>query len=897
MTTKTARAEWLWGAFCFVVMLLWVPWIARLESSLPMPAVVGQPAAAQPTNENQKTIDRTCTEQTNLVLQPLASAKCLFEGMSEEQQREKTEISTTKVPPETLPDQATEISPDSESPLTSDEAPQAPQAESDAGVDKWILYTSLAWFGLAIGAFFRWRAKPSWWVAGIGTILVAILCLVIQESVAIWAIERGYTVSFDESEKQIAGIVHGWAVAILFALSMILAAMTLPEKLRNVPGIWKVILTVLLLLPVLSLAARGSIVGSDDNNPLAMAYPYIVWGAMTALGGISRWRSWPTMLFLGLCLLEGVRSHYNMGPSWSAFIVQGSQIDLLDFTKIFSVMLATKFLGLVIGQNFSIAQRLSLVEENPLWSEHFGAFRNSWPMFLLFGMAVYVSGVVGQIATRMGVEATREAYELSASKLVVDARGGNAVDASGCAEVSQTLELSEQNDTTVDKALLAATVQMEALLLKCAETRINRAAQSFGQGNQNSAAFIRYLGANMLPREHAPNADLGCKWYQIGCRLKEWVLRRLRDAYLKASDAIRTEANKEAAAFESSNAENINAARLRLLDIYNEKIRAGQNAAATGIRAGTQRYEQFNMISWLYACMVLLQAYLFVWARRVFRIEKGLSAELEGRVLRQDQEGTISYVEPDNAPVAKQSGTDQSISHIPACWVNRKQEYILDEAVVNLGWSLRTDLIIEGEHDRLTIPQKAFAMILRVLTRRYRMRRVDKLSWKRAQAFGFNAVTIRTTTPVSLVEFSLPQGSAIFFRDLKPLAGFTDGIALETVYSLRITSLLFGQAIFRKATAKSAGRMLFVVTGEPPGARVGPGGAPATNYFVFPTGTLVAWDQYEHFKVSAEDSIEDTFFSEHSLRADCRRVLRDQTAGRGFSTAVFRIIRRFLFPL
>lgn len=890
----------LWGAFCLVAMLLWVPWIAQWEER---PDELGQTTQPLPDQtewdaEREKLLARYCRTPGPHPLATLQSTRC----------------DAAKRVLTTLEQKRTSLRPpEAEGPTAGAVAADGTvwnnaQAEIDADVTATFLGIGLVLLLLVLGSIFCYRRKyfVSFWLCSIPAVVVIVLLA--QEFIANRAHIYGLHVLFDAGGAQIAGTTHGWAMLVLGVAFFLLAAITIRPQLKRVPGLWKAIIFLAIALPLFGLVAGWSLIenvasrpSGQPKNHMADAYPYLIWVAMVALGGVSRWRSWPTMMFLALCMLEALRSHYGLGPSWSAFIVQGAQIDWIDFTKLIGAMLAARFLGMVIGQNATIAERLALAEKSPIWTGHKGALKNSWPMFFLFLVAILASLKVDEQTTVAGVQATREIYQLAVNQLVVDSRGSDTPDETSCASSQTNLVLNEREDKEIDKALEAATVQMAKVLLDCATVRIDRASRSFGEANRSSADFIRFLGANMLPRDKAPNANLGCRWYQVGCKLKEWVLRRLRDAYLRASDAIRTEANKEAEAFERSNQEASANAREKVLAIYESQIGHGRALALTGIQSGAKRLDQLQLLSWLYAGMVLMQAYLFVWARRVFRIDARLSAELEGRVLEDNSRGEIRYLEPERIIEQQQKdGAGNAIPPVrPAEWADRGQEYRMEQPDVSLGWSLRADLIIEGEHDRLTVPQRSFAAIPRILTRRYRMRRVDADSWQRAGSFGFQAVTIRSTSPASLAEFKLEKGSAIFFRDLGPLAGFTDGIKLETVYSLRITSLLFGQSIFRKATAVEDGRVLFMVTGDLSGAYQS-GDRPRKQMptkCVFPTGTLVAWDVNEHFKVSAEDSIADTFFSEHSLRADGLRVLRDQTAGRGFSSAVFRIIRRFMFPL
>jgi len=933
MTTGSVKSEWWWGTFCLVVMLFWVPLIGKVEDGA---ALLPKDGGAQPesridsdAHQSQVRPSTFCDAHAGQGLRPSVFFECVIipaaldfckdvlDFCEEGEKANKAKLAPSELPSaaEVDPSIASIASVDDVS-STETATPATKSRSSDTSAEGalsrgWLLLRFIVDAGLLIAlallVFQRWRKTPTAWISAAGIVLVIVASIAMQEAFAVWAEKLGFLVhgTFG-SETRSAGVVHEEAVWFLLVAAIVLAAITLRERVSNVPGIGKAIIPVILLLPGLSLTARDSTTGGEQST-LAWIYPALVYLAMTVLGGISRWRAWPTMLFLALCLLEGVRDYFEQGPSWSAFIVQGSHIDLLDVMKLLSLMLATKFLGLVVAQNFEIVQRLWTLKEKPLTKMHGKAFSNCWPMFVLFVAAGFVSVFIGSETTQLGVKATREAYAKSAAVIVVDSSRPEAGGHLSCVNGNQTLLLNEESEKAVKDALIEFTNQMEMLLLACAKARIERAEQEFGDKSKDTASFIRFLGANMLPRDQAPNANLGCRWYDIGCRLKEWVLRRLRDAYLKASETIRNEADKEADAFEKSADRSIEATKTKLLKIYKDQITNGHEVASSGIRTGFQRADQFNTASWLYAWMVLLQAYLFVLARLIFRTEQPASAELEGRIRRELEDGSTVYVDGESKHLSVDAQQHQERSDVNRPhWKILKQEYCMSEADVSLGWSLRTDLIIEGEHDRLTIPQKGFAMLPRLLARRYRMRRVDSLSWSRSQLFGYTAVTIRTTSPVCLVEFTIPKDASIFFRDLGPLAGFSDSITLETVYSLRITSLLFGQAIFRRATAtKTDGRVLFVVTGDPPGGQALSEGAEhreskAAKHapkFVFPTGTLVAWDVDEHFKVSAQDSVEDTFFSEHSLRADGSGVLRDQTAGRGFSTAVFRIIRRFLLPL
>lgn len=828
-----------WGVFCFFVMLSWLPLIAgvsRGELSVNTPAV--ESTAATPSTLGWADF-----------MPPPASCAWTYEQWW-------------------LP--TTWILCDPGHMATDTAEPLAPGPWSLEVLTLTLINGLL--LGIFVGAVRRWGVR-AWRQKRKAEIVYPMLVIAAMAALAFALISipswLGPPDISSRAKESTLGIPNPGAVVLCMIVSGFLAFTQMPSRL-SISGPNKALIGIALVAATFWQLAMTS--GLVDFGVPAIVYYILAFLSMAALGGVARLRSVPTAVFFMLCFIEGLRTHYGAEPTWTRLLFSAPSITLFDVLWLIFVILTAKFVGLIFGQNFKIIQRISRVDERPLGRLHGRAWKLSYPMFFLFAISWVMNWAVGNGISALGVRAVESGVN------GVTEIGSHE---NGCKEYT-ALVLSGDQKVSIEAAMTAAVDHTDEQLRKCGEIRIKEEAAAASAAGKSASDFIRTTGSQLLPPGKAPNADLGCRWYDIGCRLEEWVLRRLRDAYLDASDRIAREADAKAEEFAKSSTANVGDAEAALLSILQNEITGVAAISKESIVYSALKQRQLSIAGWLYAFLVLAQAYLFVLARLVFRTEQPYSAALAGNVLARDRKDGFQFL---------RGPGDEGLAEIgsPSTWVSHEQEFVLDKEDLVLGWSLRSDAIVDGEHDRMTIPQKTFAIFPRLLKNRYRMRRVDRESWDRAERLGYDSVRVRCTSPVTLCAFQIPQGGSIYFRDIGPLLGFTDSIKLETEYSLRITSLLFGQAIFRRATAVNGpGRVLFMVTGDPP---------PIDATGVFPTGTLVAWDVNEHFKVSAQETVADAFLSEHSLQAMSQRVLRDQNAGRGFSTAVIRVVRRFLLPL
>lgn len=209
-------------------------------------------------------------------------------------------------------------------------------------------------------------------------------------------------------------------------------------------------------------------------------------------------------------------------------------------------------------------------------------------------------------------------------------------------------------------------------------------------------------------------------------------------------------------------------------------------------------------------------------------------------------------------------------------------EYTIDPEQTTENYYVTRSFEPSGRAPKFSIPQWRAAAVARILTRNYAMNKV--LIAAKPEKVHFKAMGSH-----EFVEWEIKKGEEVIFH-FKNFVGMSEGVKINALVSLRLTSLLFGRLIF--TTAKGPGKLILLTKGEP--ITMNDTNANAS----IATSRILAWQKSTRFNVESELNLVDVFMSGIYLRKkEGDPILIDADAKGRSKNGIVRFIKNFILPV
>lgn len=261
-----------------------------------------------------------------------------------------------------------------------------------------------------------------------------------------------------------------------------------------------------------------------------------------------------------------------------------------------------------------------------------------------------------------------------------------------------------------------------------------------------------------------------------------------------------------------------------------------------------------QMLGHILFAFICLKSFLYVFSRVVFHRETGTFLTL--------------------------GKTQGNVEARPAEIVFHGEEYVIPADKAST-WFVARRFQAQGKPPRFAWPQPTKAPIARFLHRATFMNRVDV-------AVGDTEVHYSAMRGAKFVEWTLaPEESVVF--DFRNFVAMSDGVAVSTLISPRITSMLLGHFIFSVATGP--GKLLLMSDGR---SRVLHTDQAQAS---FPPERLLAMNKDTRFHVESEMGIVDIYVSTAYLKpVGSGTVVVDVDRQKGGESGLGRFVTHFLLP-
>ncbi|MEM6803172.1 MAG: AIM24 family protein, partial [Bacteroidota bacterium] len=250
---------------------------------------------------------------------------------------------------------------------------------------------------------------------------------------------------------------------------------------------------------------------------------------------------------------------------------------------------------------------------------------------------------------------------------------------------------------------------------------------------------------------------------------------------------------------------------------------------------------------------IVIKSFAYVFARVLYSKEKGRSISL--------QVGNLSMLK------GQIGGTGNSYS-ISA---DSEQDFYVSRIYEPAGRA-----------PKITIPQPAKSFLARIFRRAWTMNHL-------VMEEGRGEIKFNAPGGKEFVEWKLAPGEVVIFH-YRNFVAMSESIQLSTLFSLRLTSLLFGRMIF--SAAQGPGTLVLTTKGK---AQYGAQEAAGLSV---PESRLMAWQKNASFYVESELNVFDVFFSGVYLkRLDQDLLIVDSDQIGKAKSGIFKFFKHFLLPI
>ena len=179
---------------------------------------------------------------------------------------------------------------------------------------------------------------------------------------------------------------------------------------------------------------------------------------------------------------------------------------------------------------------------------------------------------------------------------------------------------------------------------------------------------------------------------------------------------------------------------------------------------------------------------------------------------------------------------------------------------------------------KFAVPQWKNSSISRILTKSFAMNEISR-------ADNDCGAHLSATGSAEFIEWNLKDGEEIIFR-YQNLAALTESVALKTIVSFRLPSLVFGKVFH--SCARGPGKIIFLSKG---GTKV----LDATTSI--PINRAIAWNRDTQFEIKAQLNPIDVFFSGVYFKPSSPDAVILDSDERGTpETGLVRFIKNFVIP-
>lgn len=298
--------------------------------------------------------------------------------------------------------------------------------------------------------------------------------------------------------------------------------------------------------------------------------------------------------------------------------------------------------------------------------------------------------------------------------------------------------------------------------------------------------------------------------------------------------------------------ENVNAEAKRNVETGFENMKTATRHSMMSINHALKFSDLFsNML----VLLLILKSYFYVFSRVAFSAREDLFVSL-----------TSEKKDFENGEIVRH-GTEYTIpiDHKEAYYISRNYQPT-------------------GRAPKFSIPFWTTSFVARIKANAYAMNEVE------VRENNTETVDFRSLAGAEFVEWNLKEGEEVVFS-YDQFVAMTENITLESLISLRLTSMLFGRTFFM--VAKGPGKLVLQTKGKPI--------ANDDEYLVrsVPIERLVAWQKSTQFSVDSELNILDIYLSSLYLKRtneDLLIVDADEAVGQG-KAGLMRFVRRFLLPI
>ena len=156
---------------------------------------------------------------------------------------------------------------------------------------------------------------------------------------------------------------------------------------------------------------------------------------------------------------------------------------------------------------------------------------------------------------------------------------------------------------------------------------------------------------------------------------------------------------------------------------------------------------------------------------------------------------------------------------------------------------------------------------------------------------GAGPVVFKTGNIREFVEWELAPGEEVIFH-FKDFIAMEDSVRLSTFVSFKLSTLLLGRLLFRRATGP--GRLILRTAGPAETS------AETDTHLSKPTYRLVCWNRGARFKLDVEKGFVDIYFSTVHLRKEHGShavFVAEDNEEKTYGTGAARFIKHFLLPI
>lgn len=376
------------------------------------------------------------------------------------------------------------------------------------------------------------------------------------------------------------------------------------------------------------------------------------------------------------------------------------------------------------------------------------------------------------------------------------------------------------------------------------------------QGERDAKAAVYGAVEDAMPDIRIPHRYKCTRFPWLGCEIGKMAKWATQNAVNGAQNRIRDTVAREAAA--QIAAVGGQADKATALADQNAKAisDAMRRTTQSALSNGFDLMGIFDHVLFVILCLMILKALFFVFAR-------------------------VAYSSVDQETAITLAAHDEDLPE--GTMSNQGKRYEVPSG--KFFYSKRAQM--EGIAPKIAVPppQPAACLFSRLFGGAYFLSVADR-SAETAKPVVFKTGNIR-----EFVEWSLEPGEEVIFH-FKDFIAIEDTVRLSTFVSFRLSTLLLGRILFRRA--RGPGRLVLRTAGPAETT------ADCDTELSKPVHRLVSWNRVARFKLDVERGFFDIYFSTVHLRKDTDShvvFVAEDSEQKTYGTGAARFIKHFLLPM